>query len=443
MRDRWVGLQAGIDALKWARLLRRAHEAALRNGQASAIVRDVIADSWERCTQTGVDPGDPGAPLVIDPDEARGRWQEHPLFRATEILRTVLGGLLHDARHIVVVSDAEGCLLWADGHPEVLRASEGIRFSPGHAWSESAAGTNAVGTALAADHAVQVFSAEHYRSEVHGWQCSGAPVHDPETGETLGVIDVTGSYQTAHPNNLALVQTAARLVESQLRAEMLERDTRILALFAKHTARNSGPAAALSPSGRVLAVTPTAWTTGRVKLPDSSDQATTDDGTDLIAHTLGEGTLLVPAGAKRRRPRSECMRLKLLGRSHAEFTNPSGTRMLTARHSEIAALLALHPHGLGSRELAELLYDEPGHEITARAELHRLRDILGPALATRPYRLIEIEVDAHLVDSLLNTGRAAQAIAAYSGPLLPTSNVASIANARDTLVRRIAAAGSR
>ena len=224
---------------------------------------------------------------------------------------------------------------------------------------------------------------------------------------------------------------------------MLERDTRILALFAKHTARNSGPAAALSPSGRVLAATPTAWTTGRVKLPDSSDQATTDDGTDLIAHTLGEGTLLVPAGAKRRRPRSECMRLKLLGRRHAEFTNPSGTRMLTARHSEIAALLALHPHGLGSRELAELLYNEPGHEIAARAELHRLRDILGPALATRPYRLIEIEVDAHLVDSLLNAGRAAQAIAAYSGPLLPASNVPSIANARDTLERRIAAAGSR
>jgi GAF domain len=440
MRDRWVGLQVGIDALKWARLLRRAHEAALRNGHAPAIVRDVIADSWERCTQTGVDPGDPGAPLVIDPDDARGRWQEHPLSRATEILRTVLGGLLYDARHIVVVSDADGCLLWADGHPEVLRASEGIRFCPGHAWSESAAGTNAVGTALAADHAVQVFSAEHYRSEVHGWQCSGAPVHDPETGKTLGVVDVTGSYQTAHPNNLALVQTAARLVESQLRAEMLERDTRILALFALHTARSSGPAAALSPSGRVLAATPTAWTTGRVKLPDSSDQTTTADGTDVIAHTLGEGTLLVPAAAKRRRPRSGCMRLKLLGRARAEFTSPGGTCMLTARHSEIVALLALYPHGLGSRELAELLYNESGHEITVRAELHRLREILGPALATRPYRLVETDVDVRLVDSLLNAGRVAQAIAAYAGPLLPSSNVPSIANARHALERQIAAA---
>jgi hypothetical protein len=49
MSERRVGLQAGVDALQWARLLRRAHEAALRGGHAAAIVRDVIADSWERC----------------------------------------------------------------------------------------------------------------------------------------------------------------------------------------------------------------------------------------------------------------------------------------------------------------------------------------------------------------------------------------------------------
>ena len=34
-------------------------------------------------------------------------------------------------------------------------------------------------------------------------------MHDPETGATLGAIDVTGGYQTAHPHNLALVQSPA------------------------------------------------------------------------------------------------------------------------------------------------------------------------------------------------------------------------------------------
>ncbi|HET9073068.1 MAG TPA: hypothetical protein VFN48_00685, partial [Solirubrobacteraceae bacterium] len=132
-----------MDARGWARVLRRAHEIAVASGRVPTVVREVIAQSWQRCTDEGVDPGGPGVPQVLSPDEARERWEAHPLSRATGILQGVLGQLLYDARHIVVVSDADGCLLWSDGHPDVLRASEAIQFSPGHAWSESAAGTNA------------------------------------------------------------------------------------------------------------------------------------------------------------------------------------------------------------------------------------------------------------------------------------------------------------
>jgi hypothetical protein len=52
MRDSWVGLQAGVDGRKRARLLRRTHESAVNGGHVSAIVREVIADSWERCSET-------------------------------------------------------------------------------------------------------------------------------------------------------------------------------------------------------------------------------------------------------------------------------------------------------------------------------------------------------------------------------------------------------
>jgi len=383
MRDRWVGLQAGVDARKWAGLLRRAHSTAVSRGHVAPIVREVIADSWQRCNVTGIDPDEPGAPLVVEPSDARERWRDHPLSKGTEILRSVLGDLLYDAQHIVVVSDADGLLLWSEGHPDVLKASEQIRFSPGHGWSEASAGTNAVGTALAADHAVQVFSAEHYRSEVHAWQCSGAPVHDPETGATLGVIDVTGRYDTAHPHNLALVQLAARLVEEQLRAEMLARDARILELFAQHTARHGGPAAALSPMGRVLAATPAAWRSGRV---DTGSQPS-----GLLVDELGEGALLRPARQRGRR-RAAPRRLTFMTPERALLDGPDGSVRLSPRHSQIASALAAHPHGLDARALSELLYGEPGHEVAVRAELHRMRDLFGEGLATRPYRFSDIEL---------------------------------------------------
>ncbi|HET9102060.1 MAG TPA: GAF domain-containing protein [Solirubrobacteraceae bacterium] len=441
MRDSQVGLQAGVDAHKWARVLRRAHDAAFHSGRVPSIVRGVIADSWERCTETGVDPADPGAPLVLEQAEARERWGEHPLSRTTAVLRDVLGGLLYDARHIVVVSDADGCLLWADGHPDVLRAAERIRFWPGHGWSETAAGTNAVGTALAADAAVQVFSAEHYRSEVHPWQCSGAPVHDPETGETLGAIDVTGRYETAHPYNLTLVRVAARMVEQQLRAEMLERDARILRLFADHTARHGGPAAALSRSGRVLAATPETWTVGRLAIAQDADAVQLADGSSASVRPLGEGSLILPD--RRPPPRTGRVHLTLLGQDRVELRSAGARRRLTARHGELVALLVLHPEGLDARALAELLYREPGHEITVRAELHRLRALLGGALAARPYRLIDVASDLAEVQRHLDAHQLQAAQRAYRGPLLPGSRLPAVIAARQRLAEQLRPVSAR
>jgi len=408
MRDSWVGLQAGVDARRWARVLRRAHECALRGGYMPTIVRGVIAESWARCSEDGVDPGEPGAPLVVDPDETAARFREHPLSQTTDVLRGVLGNLLFEARHIVVVSDADGCLLWAEGHPDVLAASEEIAFTPGHAWSERAAGTNAIGTAIAADHAVQVFSAEHYRAEVHAWQCSGAPIHDPESGELLGAVDVTGRYETASPHTLALVQMAARLVEERLRARMLERDARILGLFAERAARHPVPAAALSPSGRVLAATG-GWPPpspvvrgGRIEVVAGGGEIVLGDGSGAAVQPLGEGTLVLATGHPHDQPagdrggRSETptrYRLEPGPRGRARFHTPTAEHRLTVRHSQIAELLARHPDGLDARSLSRLLYGETGHEVAVRTELHRLREILGPALATRPYRLEGVRSD--------------------------------------------------
>ena len=58
-----------------------------------------------------------------------------------------------------------------------------MNFAVGALWSEGGAGTNAIGTALAADHAVQVFAAEHFNEVVQAWTCAAAPVHDPDTGD--------------------------------------------------------------------------------------------------------------------------------------------------------------------------------------------------------------------------------------------------------------------
>ena len=88
-----------------------------------------------------------------------------------------------EADHLIVVSDADGMLLSIRGDTRLRnRAADDMNFVEGALWSEAGAGTNAVGTALAAEHAVQVFAAEHFTEPVQRWTCAAAPVTDPDTG---------------------------------------------------------------------------------------------------------------------------------------------------------------------------------------------------------------------------------------------------------------------
>jgi hypothetical protein len=112
---------------------------------------------------------------------------------------------------------------------------------------------------------------------------------------------------------------------------------------------------------------------------------------------------------------------------------------LTARHSEIVALLLPRPDGADARTLSRLLFGEVGHEVAVRAELHRLRDILGPGLATRPYRLIDIDADLEVHQRRLATSAARDDDPGplLPGPLLPGSTVPAIIAARERLTAAI------
>ena len=189
-------------------------------------MRPPIADSWRRSQAAGVDPsGTHLAPVLADEDETSARWDVHPLAAVMPLIEDNLAAVADQSAHLIVVSDAEGLLLWIGGNARVrMAAADSMNFTEGALWSENGAGTNAIGTALAADHAVQVFAAEHFNEVVQSWTCAAAPVHDPDTGRLLGIVDLTGKMTTVHPHSLALASTTARAVEAQLRWAMHERD---------------------------------------------------------------------------------------------------------------------------------------------------------------------------------------------------------------------------
>src|SRR6202008_5151000 len=65
------------------------------------------------------------------------------------------------------------------------------------------------------------------------------------------------------------------------------------------------------------------------------------------------------------------------------------TTTLTGRHADILVLLSRHPEGLSADHLAMLLDDKDLDVVTIRAEMSRLRRVIGTEyIDSRPYRLL-------------------------------------------------------
>jgi hypothetical protein len=348
---------------------------------------------------------------MLNEDETARSLARNPISHLLPMIEDMLAEATEGARYFAALSDADGVLLWAGGPARALEIAEAPAFLPGHLASEDAVGTNAIGTALVLDHPVQIFSAEHFSRLLHGWTCSAAPIHDPETHETLGVLDISGEFRSGHPHSLALVGAVARVAEGQLAQEQARRDERLREVYLERIGAESHQRSALvSRSGRVLAATPRGWLGRMIDTPEETEGTALVKGTELRSEPLGRNgaRIVYPATGKvgrRRRPR---VRVQALGHRRARITVDGEVTTLSPRHSQIAVLLALQPAGLSVDELGRRLYGPGCNPVTVRAEVSRLRRRLGPVLASDPYRF-DADLDADwqsLRDSLGNGGRA-------------------------------------
>lgn len=115
---------------------------------------------------------------------------------------------------------------------------------------------------------------------------------------------------------------------------------------------------------------------------------------------------------------------------------------LTGRHADILVLLSRHPEGLSADHLAVLLDDKDLDVVTVRAEMSRLRRVIGPEiLASRPYRLsAPVTTDVGEVFGALDAGDVDAALSRYQGELLPQSVSPAIARLRTQLSATLRAA---
>ena len=362
---------------EYARTLRQAHEATI-SGTPNPLLSPSLAKSWQRSLALGINP-DRHRPLHRhEVSEARSLSASHPLAAVMPALSQLLADETATGRHLLIVTDHEGEVLWRVGSRQALRLADSLEFVEGADWSESGVGTNAISEALVTGAPSQLFSAEHLVRTHHDWACTASPIRDPFTGEVVGVLDVSGPFESVTPDSLRLVRCGVRLAEELLKS-------------------------AATPDGGI-------WRGGR---PLRRDEWTPHDG-----------------GARSQ------LALRLLGDSPSAAIDGGTPRPLTLRRAEILALLASRAQGWSADELAYEIHGDNGTGAAIRTEMHRIRTIVGSVIEANPYRFsvaVRVVTDASDVAGHLREGRVGEAFAAYPAKLLNRSLNLSIGFMRDEL----------
>lgn len=216
--------------------------------------RPEVLASWLRCYERyAVDPA--RCLPDVQPPPADGSPASALRVIAEPLLRDLVAAVAA-SKHLLLLSDERGQMLYIDGYQPLVRLVAERNIVVGSLWHEAAAGTNGIGTALAQDSAFEVAQSEHF---CEGWQdltCTGAPIHHPIGGQAAGVIDITGRRTLPQPHTLALVETTARLIEREWSSQLLQRAWFVAEAFVAYAQRYAQqPVIAFDADGFIVQTT--------------------------------------------------------------------------------------------------------------------------------------------------------------------------------------------
>jgi hypothetical protein len=214
-------------------------------------VRPEVAISWHRCREKyRVDPHLSEAPVAVTE-------VDHTLEH--DVIFAELGGLAASAARevdnlngIVTVTDASGRILatWGDRATRV-HASD-TNLAPWFCWSECAAGTNGMGTALEVHGPVLIRGAEHWCQAFHNWVCAGAAVRDVVTREPIAVLNISCWRSPLPAATGDWLANAVAKTQRTLRRRARDSGAELVAAYTQAKARCSAALAAVDTAGNVV-----------------------------------------------------------------------------------------------------------------------------------------------------------------------------------------------
>ena len=193
------------------------HISRIRKVVEQGLDDDTVSRSWSRCINDyGLDPRHPRIPAMLTQGELQQRREQNrPLIDSARMEMSTLFQQLADPELAVVLVDMQGAVLHMVAAPALKSELAPLGLRPGAIWSEREAGTNGMGTCLAAAEPVAIQQRDHFFTSYASLTCSAVPVLD-QRGEFAAVLDVTSRSTLLQQHSLVLIGTTSRMIENRL-----------------------------------------------------------------------------------------------------------------------------------------------------------------------------------------------------------------------------------
>jgi sigma-54 dependent transcriptional regulator, acetoin dehydrogenase operon transcriptional activator AcoR len=199
--------------------VRRVHS-AIQKGMClngGADVKNPITKSWIRCfKEYQLDPGSQRDIVVIGRPELEERQDR--IADVLEVATVEMANLyqqLAGSGYAIMLTDRDGVVLNYFGDPSFTHAASKSGLLQGAVWSESAQGTNGMGTCLCESRPLIIHRDEHYLTKNTGITCAAAPIYDYR-GELIAALDASGESRLAQQHTLVLINMSVHMIENRV-----------------------------------------------------------------------------------------------------------------------------------------------------------------------------------------------------------------------------------
>jgi len=174
-----------------------------------------IFQSWQRCVKQ-ISPYDWSRPHIASGFTLASliRRTERIINCATTLTEDTYD-LLRDEKLLLIMTDDNGCVMFIIGHHELKSEMEALGIKAGCFMSEDKIGTNAVSLSIDTNMPSEVFAAEHFKRDLHGFSTAAAPIIDTY-GKLRGTILLVKKVEDYHRYDLVIASSCAKEISLQL-----------------------------------------------------------------------------------------------------------------------------------------------------------------------------------------------------------------------------------